>query len=202
MIPGQVLSRTATALAAVERALAELRRGGIVVLRDEDGAGGLVVAAEACGPLALQRLQGLAQDAPVLITTRRRAEAIGMEIPPHIAGGMGEVNKPITLDLPEGVPADVILQPHETEEAGRHAARLFLPRRVVSHAPRIAEPAIEFAKLARLLPAVVLGPLSRDPGNMRRDWARQQDLMYVDAADVLGYEDTASRNLQQVAQAN
>ncbi|HEX9521467.1 MAG TPA: hypothetical protein VF949_00775, partial [Reyranella sp.] len=61
--------------------MAELRRGGIVVLRDEDGAAGLVVAAEACGPIALQRLQGLAQDAPVLITTRRRAEAIGMEIP-------------------------------------------------------------------------------------------------------------------------
>ena len=92
MIPGQIHSRTATALAAVERALAELRRGGIVVLRDDDGAGGLVIAAEACGPRALQRLQGLAQAAPVLVTTRRRAEAIGMEIPPHIAGGMGETN--------------------------------------------------------------------------------------------------------------
>ena len=72
--------------------------------------GGLVIAAESCGPRALQRLQGLAQDAPVLVTTRRRAEAIGMEIPPHIAGGMGETNKPITLDLPEGVPVDIILR--------------------------------------------------------------------------------------------
>ena len=202
MIPGQVHSRTATALAAVERALAELRRGGIVVLRDEDGAGGLVVAAEACGPLALQRLQGLAQDAPVLITTRRRAEAIGMEIPPHIAGGMGETNKPITLDLPEGVPADVILQPHETEEAGRHAALRYLSRPIASHAPLIAETAIELAKLARLLPAVVLGPLTGDPKNKRRDWARDQDLIYVDTADVLAYEEISARNLQQVAQAH
>jgi len=180
--------------------LAELRRGGIVVLRDEDGAGGLVVAAEACGPLALQRLQGLAQDAPVLITTRRRAEAIGMEIPPHIAGGMGETNKPITLDLPEGVPVDVILRPHES--AGSHVALRSLSRPVVSHAPRIAQTAIELAKLARLLPAVVLGPLSHDQGNKRRAWAREQDLIYVDAADVLGYEETASKNLQQVAQAH
>ena len=195
-------SRTATALAAVERALAELRRGGIVVLRDEDGAGGLVVAAEACGPLALQRLQGLAQDAPVLITTRRRAEAIGMEIPPHIAGGMGETNKPITLDLPEGVPVDVILRPHESAGSSRHVALRSLSRPVVSHAPRIAQTAIELAKLARLLPAVVLGPLSRDQGNKRRAWAREQDLMYVDVADVLGYEETASKNLQQVAQAH
>lgn len=202
MSPAQVLSRTAAALAAVERAMAELRRGGMVVLRDEDGSGGVVIAAETCSPRALQRLQGLAQLAPVLVTTRRRAEAIGMEIPPHIAGGMGETNKPITLDLPEGVPADVILQPHETEQAGRHAALRYLSRPVVSHAPRIAETAIELAKLARLLPAVVLGPLSRDPGNKRRDWAREQDLVYVDAADVLGYEESAARNLQQVAQAH
>jgi GTP cyclohydrolase II len=202
MIPGQVHSRTATALAAVERALAELRRGGIVVLRDDDGGGGLVIAAEACGPRALQRLQGLAQQPPVLVTTRRRAEAIGMEIPPHIAGGMGETNKPITLDLPEGVPVDVILQPHETEEAGRHAALRYLSRPVASHAPRIAETAIELAKLARLLPAVVLGPLTSDPKNKRREWARDQDLIYVDATDVLGYEVSAARNLQQVAQAH
>jgi GTP cyclohydrolase II len=202
MIPGQVHSRTATALAAVERALAELRRGGIVVLRDDDGGCGLVIAAEACGPRALQRLQGLAQQAPVLVTTRRRAEAIGMEIPPHIAGGMGETNKPITLDLPEGVPADVILQPHETEEAGRHAALRYLSRPIASHAPLIAETAIELAKLARLLPAVVLGPLTGDPKNKRRDWARDQDLIYVDTADVLAYEEISARNLQQVAQAH
>ena len=199
---GPTPSRTAAALAAVERAMAELRRGGIVVLRDEQGHGGLVIAAEACGPRALQRLQGLAQEPPVLVTTRRRAEAIGMEIPPHIAGGMGEINKPITLDLPQGVPVDIILRPHESETAGRHVALSHLSRPVASRAPRIAEAAIELAKLSRLLPAVVLGPLSRDPGNKRRDWAREQDLIYVEAADVGSYEETAARNLQQVAQAH
>ena len=181
--------------------MAELRRGGIVVLRGDDGQGGLVIAAESCGPRALQRLQGLAQEAPVLVTTRRRAEAIGMEIPPHIAGGMGEHNKPITLDLPLGVPVDIILRPHESETAGRHVALSHLSRPVASHAPRVAEAAIELAKLARLLPAVVLGPLTRDPGNKRRDWAREQDMLYVEADDIGAYEDTAARNLQQVAQA-
>ncbi|WP_296350244.1 GTP cyclohydrolase II [Reyranella sp.] len=202
MSPGSVHSRTASAVAVVERAMAELRRGGIVVLRGEDGNGGLVIAAESCGPRALQRLQGLAQNAPVLVTTRRRAEAIGMDIPPHIAGGMGETNKPITLDLPEGVPVDIILRPHEAENAGRHVALRHLSRPVASHAPQIAQAAIELAKLSRLLPAVVLGPLSRDPGNKRREWAREQDIIYVDAADVASYEETASRNLQQVAQAH
>jgi len=202
MTGSQTHPRTATALAAVERAMAELRRGGIVVLRDEDGAGGLVASAESCGPRTLQRLQGLAQGAQVLVTTRRRALAIGMEIPPHIAGGMGETNMPITLDLPDGVPVDIILRPHEAEpDATRHAALRHLSRPIASHAPRITRTAIELAKLARLLPAVVLGPLSRDPGNNRRAWAREQDLVYVDTADVLSYEETAARNLQQVAQA-
>ena len=131
-------SRTAAAQTAVERAMAELRRGGIVVLRGNDGSGGLVIAAESCGRRALQRLQGLAQEAPVLVTTRRRAEAIGMEIPPHIAGGMGETNKPITLDLPEGVPVDIILRPHESEQAGRHIALSHLSRPVASRAPHLA----------------------------------------------------------------
>ena len=207
MTARQVHSPTAAALAAVERAMAELRRGGIVVLRDGQGHAGLAISAESCGPRALQHLQGLAQDAPVLITTRRRAEAIGMEIPPHIAGGMGETNKPITLDLPEGVPVDIILRPHEPEDAGtrstvRHAALHHLSRPVASHAPEIAQAAIELAKLARLLPAVVLGPLTRDPHNKRRDWAREHDLLYVDTTDVLAYEDIASRNLRQVAQAH
>jgi GTP cyclohydrolase II len=196
------LSRTALAQAAVERAMAELRRGGIVVLRSDDGLGGLVIAAESCGPRALQRLQGLAQEAPVLVTTRRRAEAIGMDIPPHIASGMGEHNKPITLDLPQGVPVDIILRPHENEAAGRHIALSHLSRPVASHAPQVAEAAIGLAKIARLLPAVVLGPLSRDPGNKRRDWAREQDLLYVEVADIAAYEDTAARTLQQVAQAH
>jgi len=200
MIPEDTPARTASALAAVERALAELRRGGIVVLRDEEGNGGLAIAAEACSPIGLQRLQGLAQSAPVLVTTRRRAEAIGMDIPPHIAGGMGETNKPITLDLPQGVPVDIILRPHEDD--ARHIALRHLSRPIASHAPRIAETAIELAKLARLLPAIVLGPLSRDPGDKRRAWAHEQDMMYVDAADVLAYEQTAARNLQQVAQAS
>ena len=195
-------SRTAAAQTAVERAMAELRRGGIVVLRGSDGSGGLVIAAESCGPRALQRLQGLAQEAPVLVTTRRRAEAIGMEIPPHIAGGMGETNKPITLDLPEGVPVDIILRPHESEQAGRHIALSHLSRPGASRAPQVAEAAIELAKIARLLPAVVVGPLSRDPGNKRRDWAREQDLLYVEAAEIASYEETAARTLQQVAQAH
>src|SRR5262245_62965899 len=61
--------------------------------------------------------------------------------------------KTYTLPLHDALP--IFLRPHETEEARRHAALRYLSRPIASHAPRIAETAIELAKLARLLPAVV-----------------------------------------------
>ncbi len=190
----------AAALVAVERAIAELRRGGIVLVRDDDGSAALVVAAESCGDPALGRLRALSNDAPVLVTTRRRAEAVGIEIPPHIAGGMGGANKPVTLGLPVGVRVDVILQPTAPDQRA-HAAARHLSRPVVSHAPGVADAAIGLAKLARLMPAVVLGPLARDPKRAWRDWARERDALYLDAADARGYEKTAAFELRPVADA-
>ena len=87
-----------------------------------------------------------------------------MEIPPHIAGGMGGTNKPITLDLPQGVPVDIILRPHESEEAGRHVALRHLSRPIASHAPRIAETASQFPMVGPSGVAVAGGsPLLRLP---------------------------------------
>jgi len=187
-------------LATVERAVAELRRGGVVLIRDTDGSAGLAAAAESCGDATLARLRGLASDAPVLVTTRRRAEAVGIEIPPHIAGGMGEANKPITLDLPFGVPVDVILRPTVRDQRV-HIATRHLSRPTASHAPAIAEAAIELCKLARLMPAVVLGPLAHDRARPWREWAAARDALYVDAEEVRGYEKRAASELRPVADA-
>jgi len=187
-------------LATVERAVAELRRGGVVLIRDTDGSAGLAAAAESCGDATLTRLRGLASDAPVLVTTRRRAEAVGIEIPPHIAGGMGEANKPITLDLPFGVPVDVILRPTVPDQHV-HIATRHLSRPTASHAPGIAEAAIELCKLARLMPAVVLGPLTRDRARPWREWAAARDALYIEADEVRGYEKRAASELRPVADA-
>jgi len=196
---GDATAADIAALAAVERAMSELRRGGIVVLRDADGLAAIVVAAEAVGRGTLERLKGLAQDAPMLLTTRRRAEAVGIDIPPHISGGMGDRNDPITLDLPGEVPPDVILRPHE--EGATHAALRHLSRPVVSQAPRVARAAIDLVKLARLLPAAVIGPLARDLGERLAGWAREQDLLFVTVEDIASYEERSARELRPVAEA-
>ena len=86
-----------------------------------------------CGITCVQDMLGLAQNAPVLVTTRRRAEAIGMEIPPHIAGAMGDTNMPITLELPEGVGSkmDVV----QLMAGTRAAAGAVQQRRVIGLTP-------------------------------------------------------------------
>jgi GTP cyclohydrolase II len=187
------------ALTAVERSMSELRRGGLVVMRDADGYAALVAAAEAIGRGRLDRLKVLAQDPPLLVTTRRRAEAVGIDIPPHIAGAMGSRNGPITLDLPGEVPPDVILRPHEKDLS--HAALRHLSRPVSSQAPAVASAAIELVKLARLLPAVVLGPLARDRAGRLDAWAREQDLLFVSVDAVVAYEEHSARELRPVAEA-
>ncbi len=115
---------------------------------------------------------------------------------------MGETNKPITIDLPEGVPVDVILRPHESDRTGRH--RRPAPPVPSRGQPRARHRAGRDRARQAVAPAAGRRPraLTRDPGNKRRDWAREQDLVYVEAADVSSYEETASRTLQQVAQAH
>ena len=183
--------------------MAELRRGGIVVLRGDDGS----------------RRPG--DRRRILRPTRPAAPAgagpggagAGHHPPPRRGDRHGD---PAAYRRRHGRHQQADHPRPARGRAGRHhpaAARKrsrpagtsrcsHLSRPVASHAPRVAETAIELAKLARLLPAVVLGPLSRDPGNKRRDWAREQDLLYVEAADIAAYEETAARNLQQVAQAH
>ena len=51
------------------------------------------------------------------------------------------------------------------------------------------------------MPAVVMGPLARDRTRLWRDWAAARDALFVDAADVRGYEKLAASELRPVADA-
>jgi len=123
-----------------------------------------VVAAEAAArsPAALQglaRMRGADQHA--------RAEAIGMESRAHCRG-MGETNKPITLDLPRAC--------RSTSSCGR------TKRRVERHVPCARCRAVVSTRRALprrpssspsspLLPPSCWDRFSRDQGNKRRAWA-------------------------------
>lgn len=179
------LSETAN-LRHVDRALAELRRGGMVVLASENGESGLVLAAEAVTPGALAELSRLSGTRPILAITGRRAMVLGL--------GTAEVEA-VSLSLDEGAEADFInaladplaSQPTNIRPMGLAPAG----------GACCAGAAIRLAKLARLLPAALLAPLGRSA--RPESLAQQHDLLTVSVADILAYPEAAARSMRQVS---
>jgi GTP cyclohydrolase II len=173
-------------LKQVDRALSELRRGGMVLLRGNNGEAGLVLAAEATTQQSLQQLRQLAGSRPSLAITGRRAEVLGL--------GKADVET-LSLTLDDGADAEFV----------QALADPLAPRpqaiRPMGLAPVggscCAGAAVRLTKLARLLPAALTAPLA-DASQADR-LAKTHDLLSVTVADVLAYPETAARSMRQVA---
>ncbi|MHC4984267.1 MAG: hypothetical protein ACYTF6_14010 [Planctomycetota bacterium] len=183
----------AAVLQAVDRATAELRRGGIVLLRGPGRAAALMQAAEGVTATGLREIQGLSTHAAVLLLlTAQRALVLGM---PGVArlvplGGV------VALDLTD-IPAEAVAELADPT-CRRH--RLLERRARLTEAPaELAAAAVDLAKLARLLPAALLVPLPdlTDP----QGWAAERDLLSVSAAEIAEYRFSAARSLHPVAEA-
>ena len=86
-------------LVAVDRATAELRRGGPVVLHDLTARVWLVVAAETAEDEGVARLRAMGEGDPHLVLTAERAAALGL--------GQQDADV-VSLLLPARLPADVL----------------------------------------------------------------------------------------------
>ncbi|PKU21789.1 GTP cyclohydrolase II [Telmatospirillum siberiense] len=173
------LPQPPNALVAVDRAVAELRRGGLVQIDAEDGSSVLVLAAEATSAESLTRLTRLSGDSPRVILTGRRAHVLGLiEDVPQVAVVSGP--DPLTPVQVAGLAnplGDLRLDPHLTVSA--------------DPIPAWAPGAVALAKLSRLLPAVVAAPTTGD----------HEGLFRVAAGDILAYRPIAARSLKRVAEA-
>ncbi len=189
----------ATPLVGVERAMAELRRGGIVALRDPSGHAALIAAAEGLGNEVQRRVSALCASSPYLLLTEPRARTLAIDVPPHLLAQIRETNT-VALAIPTGVAAEIVADVADPradpKKVGRHFSRPVAPP-----SSAVARAAIELSKLARLLPAVLMGPLAIDRKDQLRQWAREQDLIYVDTAAIALYEEMAAQTLQPVADA-
>jgi GTP cyclohydrolase II len=175
------------ALRQVDRAITDLRRGGMVLLR-EGGAALIAQAAEAVTAESLVRLRGLAGGPLSLALTRRRAAALGLAEPPSGKGGA------VLLLLAEDAAAEEL---RDLADPGAEAAEP-LPLAPVTEATGAADAAIELVKLARLLPAMVVAPL---PPRAAPTLAEREGLLLLEAAQVTGYQAIAARSLQPVSEA-
>jgi GTP cyclohydrolase II len=171
------------ALRAVHRAVAELRRGTPVLL---DGAAPLVVlAAETTGARGLAELAAAACGPVLLLLAPVRAAAV-------LRRPVGQGDGPVALPLPAA-----LLNPARLRGLADPTAEELLtsePPAPVA-VPAGAGAALALAKLARLLPAMVVAPAAMlSP-------ADGQALLTVVAADVLAYPDAMATRLTRVAEA-
>lgn len=182
-------SQGAPDLRAVERALAELRRGSPVILRGGE-VFAVVLAAETLTESLLAWARGLSSNQPALVLTSRRAAAVGL-IPPSET----LAQRSLALPLLDRDAKRILALADPSSQGTRPLARpVPEPTRCEIH-----DTAIELAKLARLLPAAVVLRLSR--GEALAKLLSRQDLIAVRQEQVEDYRESAARRLTRVAEA-
>lgn len=176
-------------LTAVDRASAEVRRGGLVVVTGGDGETAcLVLAAEAVTPTALQAVRLLAGVEPAVAVTARRARLLDLAAEQTEVAVIGS-DHPLTAETLRALaePGAGVVEQGLTAE----------PRALATPAGA----AVQLMKVARLLPAAVIAPVPVSGEADAAAWAAGHDLPRVAAADVVAYEETAARTLALVGDA-
>ncbi len=173
---------------AMNRAIADLRCGDFVLLHG-DGKAALVLAAEAAEDSSLTEALASTGAAPIMAITRRRAMAL--ELVHDTDDG-----KTVELLLPQSIAASIL-----NELADPTLVSDFSPLTLDSRpaaATSLAAASIELAKLARLLPAMVLFPLSTAAADAL---ARQAGIIPLDSETVCQHRTTLARTLRRVVDA-
>jgi GTP cyclohydrolase II len=174
----------------VNRAVADLRRGDIVLLTDGTDAA-LIQAAEAIDDVGLARARTLTHARPVLATTLRRA--ISLELAPE-----GDAVGVAVELLPPADASAAFLRELADPTVVRQISTQ--PIGVSRAEPKsLAAAAIELAKLARLLPAIACFPIGPREGALI---ARREGIIEVGLDQVFAHRTVLARTLRQVAEAS
>ena len=190
-------------LNAVERAMAEMRRGVPVLVYEEDQGCALIQAAETASDQALDHMKALAGgNEPSLVLTARRAAAIGIDEAKSMIHGREATGDVIGFDLAQ-MPVEQIscLVDPLHDPAGRnliHEELLSIPL-----PEKVARNAVQLVKLASLLPSVLfadLSSLSLDGPGLEA-FARKHDLLFVSASEIARYRAASAYALKRVATA-
>lgn len=178
---------------AVERAMAELRRGRAVVVRGGGGHTVLAIAAEAMTEESLSLMTDATGQKPILGITARRASVLGLA---DTAGKIAMIS-----GLEELGAEDIVAIANPLLEAT--LSDDFRSQLVVTVRDEpghdCASAAVTLSKLARLLPAAVITPIV-DADDIHA-WAHRRDFLSVDTADAFQFERAAVRSLQRIGEA-
>ena len=166
-------------LIAVDRAIAELRRGAQILVKGE-GVQVLMLAAEAVGDESLTALKAQAGGDPALALTGRRAGVLGLTQSESGVFRVAALNSFDTKTIA------FLADPCAVSLGAPDLSRL-----VVTPAGELDQACVALAKLARLLPAAVVADTDLAP----------PDVVAVKAAHIADYQNCAARSLRQVSAA-
>jgi GTP cyclohydrolase II len=189
----------ASAQIAVDRAIADLRRGGMVILRDTDQHSAVIVqAAEMATHDSLRMLMGLTGSHPTVALTRNRAMAL------KAAPAATTVQ---SLVLPMGTDADLVRQiadptfdvdsDQETPDRPDISGLPIIPESEEG----LAHMAVQLVKYARLLPAVLFARTSALDVERLSKWSRDIGLLLVQTGDIKAFPSLRAQRLVQAAAA-
>lgn len=180
----------ATGQLAVDRAIAELRRGGLVAIRAGRDLDRLAVAAGS--EMATRELMGqmsaIAGSEPRLVLTRNRATVLGS----------GTEAPAVSIALSRSLDVDAVLDLSDpTRGAAMPTSLNALPER----ADTPATAAVQLVKLARLLPSALVASVHGISASTITAWARERALLVVEAGEVERYAETSAHRLIRAASA-
>ncbi len=172
--PGDAKSRS-----AVERALAELRRGaGVVLIDDENDRGAVAVAAAECARSAAGMMAATGS-VPACVVPATRAAALSLA-----SGAKGNVALACRGD------GEMKLDPELARAiAGLNEDPALPGNMPAAAADRLQDGAAELVKLSRLLPAALVARITDDPAA----WAAREDALTLCLGDIRRYRDLVDR---------
>ena len=175
---------------AVDRAIAELRRGGLVAIRagrDLDRMA-VVAGSEMATRELMGQMSAIAGSEPRLVLTRNRAAALG-------SGGTAPA---VSVALGSALDVDAVLDLSDpTRDAAIPAGLTALPER--EDTPAAA--AVKLVKLARLLPSALVATVHGISASTITAWARERALLVVDAGEIEHFAETSAHRLIRAASA-
>jgi GTP cyclohydrolase II len=178
-------------LRAADRAAGDLRRGDFVLVRPDRGPALLVQASEAVTAESIAEMRRVTRVAPSVAITLQRAAALGLA--PAAPGVLRiEAAEALSAELVRDLSDPTQLVDPSTLAGLWHAA-------VPPDSADGVFAATQLAKLARLLPAVLLAPVERPFGTERL--AKEHDVLSVGAFDIEKHQAHAAASLVRVSEA-
>lgn len=190
---GKPLEPAQSGVIAVDRAIGDLRRGGPVILRAGKGAGAVVMSPEFVTDAGLKAFRQMITGPMHLVLTAQRLRALALALPGDAIAGLGIPDTFTARRLRD------LADPLAEDPAIGHAVA-DLPMTVADAAARAS---VQLAKLAHLLPAMLIGRLadSEMAATGARGAAGPNTLVTLDYGQIADYERDGATSLRRVSAA-